>query len=268
MINRFDWQACGAAALSSWSSVLLCPSLVLLYLRCDHIVMLMMTRVFIFEMCSDEKHFSRLMPGAGLVAAQIQSRFSIWENDAASYIWSFVDCGWAHSKQCWQRYWDTKIWQGTMPSWHHHHEYLKLWFWLILFVVWQNLASHCQSSSMQPQRRDSEKLLDKSKTQVLSSSSLSSTSHGDVVTIIIIIMIWIKIKIRANTDSRGGGGKPCYNKQGEGLKIKLSPPPSTKGQPNKLLEISWLGTVQVQVLGQPSTTSSLFPPRFFIIIQI
>ena len=167
------------------------------------------------------------------------------------------------SFSCWQRYWDTKIWQGTMPSWHHHHEYLKLWFWLILFVVWQNLASHCQYSSMQPQRRDSEKLLDKSKTQVLSSSSLSSTSHGDVVTIIIIIitMIWIKIKIRANTDSRGGGGKPCYNKQGEGLKIKLSPPPSTKGQPNKLLEISWLGTVQVQVLGQPSTTSSLFPPR-------
>ena len=178
-------------------------------------------------------------------------------------LW-IVDGRIQNSFSCWQRYWDTKIWQGTMPSWHHHHEYLKLWFWLILFVVWQNLASHCQYSSMQPQRRDSEKLLDKSKTQVLSSSSLSSTSHGDVVTIIIIIIIiiWIKIKIRANTDSRGGGGKPCYNKQGEGLKIKLSPPPSTKGQPNKLLEISWLGTVQVQVLGQPSTTSSLFPPRF------
>ena len=173
MINLFDWQACGAAALSSWSSVLLCPSLVLLYLRCDHIVMLMMTRVFIFEMCSDEKHFSRLMPGAGLVAAQIQSRFSIWENDAAATY--MILCGlWMGAfKTVFHVGKDTKIWQGTMPPWHHHHEYLKLWFWLILFVVWQNLASHCQYSSMQPPRRDSEKLLDKSKIQVLSSSSLS-----------------------------------------------------------------------------------------------
>ena len=127
MINLFDWQACGAAALSSWSSVLLCPSLVLLYLRCDHIVMLMMTRVFIFEMCSDEKHFSRLMPGAGLVAAQIQSRFSIWENDAASYIWSFVDCGWAPFKRVFHVGKDTGILRYDKALCHHDITIMNIW---------------------------------------------------------------------------------------------------------------------------------------------
>ena len=80
-----------------------------------------------FEMCSDEKHFSRLMPGAGLVAAQIQSRFSIWENDAASYIWSFVDCGWAPFKRVFHVGKDTGILRYDKALCHHDITIMNIW---------------------------------------------------------------------------------------------------------------------------------------------